>query len=281
MVDFSQFLLVSDFDHTLTDHTGHIPQANLDAIEYFIAHGGVFTICTGRSLPASKYRFKDIPMNAPLLFCNGAGCYDLKTETLTFCHPLPEDCLTLIRRCEEAFPDLRLEIHTLEKHHAFHEDPRRDASLARQHTPYVYVTDWDEIEAPRVKFSMYSRNGDVATIDPYSPRGAYFRQVAETVSAWAGDRYTATLSLPGLLEVQVAGTSKGLAARELAVKLKRPVLVCAGDAPNDITMLNEADLAFLASDGDPRMMEYPYHKAAPSSEGTIADIISQLETRHI
>ena len=281
MSKFSRFLLVSDFDHTLTDHNGFIPQANLDAIDYFTRHGGVFTICTGRSLPASRYRFRDIPMNAPLLFCNGAGCYDLKKEELIFCHPLPDDCLDLIRRCEQAYPDLRLEIHTMEQHHAFHEDPRRDASLAKQHTPCSYVKDWSEIGTPRVKFSMYSRGGDVATIDPFSPRGQYFRQVAETVSQWAGDRYVATLSLPGLLEVQAAGTSKGLAARQLAKTLDRPILVCVGDAPNDITMLQEADLSFLAGDGDPRMMDYGFRKAAPSCDGTIADVIKQLEDRHI
>lgn len=167
------------------------------------------------------------------------------------------------------------------QHHAFHEDPRRDASLAKQHTPCSYVKDWSEIGTPRVKFSMYSRDGDVATIDPFSPRGQYFRQVAETVSQWAGDRYVATLSLPGLLEVQAAGTSKGLAARQLAKTLDRPILVCVGDAPNDITMLQEADLSFLAGDGDPRMMDYGFRKAAPSCDGTIADVIKQLEDRHI
>lgn len=277
MADFSRFLLVSDFDHTLTDHNGHIPQANLDAIEYFTSHGGVFTISTGRSLPASKYRFQDIPMNAPLLFCNGAGCYDRTQEELIFCRPLPADAMALILRCVEAFPDLRLEVHGLQCHYVFHADPHRDASLRRQQTPFIHVSAHDEIPTPWVKFSMYSRDGDVASIDPNSRRGQYFKDVTETVTRWAGPGYVVTLSMPGLIEVQVAGTSKGLAARELAKKLNRPVLVCAGDAPNDIPMLEEADLPFLASDGDSRMMDLPYRKAAPSHDGTIADIIKTLK----
>lgn len=279
MADFSQYLLVSDFDHTLTDHTGRIPPENIDAISCFIAHGGTFTICTGRSLPASSHRFKDIPMNGPLLFCNGAGCFDFQTQKLIFCHPLPEESLPLIQKCEAAFPDLHLEVHGLDKHYAFHEDPRRDASLQRQSTPFVYVHDWAEISRPMVKFSLYSRNGDVATIDPNSERGQYFQSTAETIAQWAGPGYVVTLSMPGLIEVQVAGTSKGLASRKLAQKLGGKTLVCVGDAPNDLTMLQEADLPFYVSDGDSRMLPYRFPQCAPSHKGAIADVIRRLEHR--
>ena len=277
MADFSQILLVSDFDHTMTDHTGHIPQANLDAIRYFTDRGGVFTICTGRSLPASLYRFKDIPMNAPLLFCNGAGCYDRKTQDLLFCRPLPTEAKALAQWCEKTFPDLRLEIHGMEQHYVFHDDPRRNAALERQRTPFVCPESFDDIPQPWVKFSLYSRNGDTATLDPNSERGEYFRNAVEAVARQAGPGYVCTLSMPGLIEVQIAGTSKGLAARELAKKLERPTLVCVGDSPNDIPMLEEADLPFLASDAGPGMMSYSFPKAAPSHEGTVAHVIKILE----
>ena len=276
MADFSRFLLVSDFDHTLTDHTGCIPRANLDAISYFIANGGKFTICTGRSLPASRYPFRDIPMNAPLLFCNGAGCYDLDKEELVFCHPLPDDCLEFIQHCAQAYSDLRLEIHGLDMHYVFHPDEYRDAVLLRQHTAFVHAT-WDTVPACGIKFSLYNWNASTADVVPDSAQGRYFQRITDEINARGAGRYTATNSMPGLVEVQRAGTSKGIAARALANELGRPVLVCAGDAPNDITMLKEADLAFLAADGDSRMMNYNFQKAAPSSEGTIADIVLRLE----
>lgn len=277
MAIFSEFLLVSDFDHTLTDHKGEIPQSNIDAILYFMEHGGMFTVCTGRSLPASQVVLNRVPINAPLLFCNGAACYDTKKQELAFCHPLPDGADALIRFCIDAFPDLRLEVHTLDGHYAFGEDPRRDASLSRRGTPFCYPEDPTKIPNPWIKFSLYSRDGDVPTIDPNSPRGQYFQKAAAQISHQGGGAFTVTVSMPGLIEVQSAGTSKGLAARELAQKLERPILVCVGDAPNDIPMLEEADLAFLASDGDSRMMGSPYQKAAPSNEGTVADVIRMLE----
>ena len=80
-----------------------------------------------------------------------------------------------------------------------------------------------------------------------------------------------------MVEVQPAGTSKGIAARQLAVTMGRSVLVCAGDASNDLPMLEEADLAFLAADGDGRMLHRGYRIAASCNDGTIADVIRQLD----
>ncbi|MBQ9967368.1 MAG: HAD family phosphatase [Oscillospiraceae bacterium] len=277
MADLSKILLVSDFDHTLTDHTGHIPQANIDAIGRFMELGGMFTVCTGRSLPASRGLLQAVPTNAPLLFCNGAGCYDISTGTLPFCRPLPQEAEALIGWCLEAFPDLRLEVHCLDKHYVFHIDAYCAALLQRRGTPYACPEDLTQIPRPWVKFSLYSRNGDVPTIDLGSERGQYFCKAARTIAQRGGDTFTVTHSMPGLIEVQIAGTSKGLAARELAEKLERPVLVCVGDSPNDIPMLEEADLAFRPSDGDPRIQDFPCPKAAPSHEGTVADVIRILE----
>ena len=151
MADFSNYLLVSDYDHTFTDHTGHIPQENLDAISYFMEHGGAFTINTGRSLPASRKILQNVPTNAPLLFCNGAGCYDLHKDELVFCHPLPDDGIAFMQQCEQAYPDLRLEVHCLDKHYIFHPDEYRDAVLKKQQAEFVYAT-WDMVPTPCVKF---------------------------------------------------------------------------------------------------------------------------------
>lgn len=278
MGKFSNFLLVSDFDRTLTDRRGQIPQANLDAICYFMEQGGAFTIGTGRSLPMSRFRFRDIPMNAPLLVCNGAACFDLAAEEVLFCHPMPEDCVAFMQHYERTLPHLRLEVHCLDKHYVFHGDDSRDDYLRRQHADFVHAT-WDMVPDPKVKFSVYSMRDNLFDITPDSEDGKFFLALEAEMNQRGGGRYTAINSLPGMVEVQSAGTSKGLAARELARKLGRSTLVCAGDAGNDLSMLDEADLPFLAADGDPRMMDRSYHIAAACDEGTVADVIRQLEAR--
>jgi len=276
MAKFSTFLLVSDFDRTLTDRQGNIPQANLDAIDYFMSQGGAFTIATGRSLPMSRYRFRDIPINAPLLVCNGAACFDPVTEEVCFCHPMPDDCVELMQHYEQTLPHLRLEIHCLDAHYVFHGDDSRDAYLQRQHAPYYHAT-WDMVPDPKVKFSIYSMRDDLFSITPDSEEGKFFLALEQEINRRGGGRYTAINSLPGMVEVQAANTSKGIAARQLAQTLGRSVLVCAGDAANDLSMLDAADLAFLAADGDERMQHRGYRLAAPCGDGTIADVIRQLD----
>ena len=46
---FKDILLTVDFDRTLTGPDSKIPPRNIEAIEYFMANGGSFTINTGRS----------------------------------------------------------------------------------------------------------------------------------------------------------------------------------------------------------------------------------------
>ena len=66
-MDFSDVLLTVDYDRTLTAPDSTIPERNLEAIRYFMANGGAFTVNTGRSVPMIQ-SFRDIvPVNAPLL----------------------------------------------------------------------------------------------------------------------------------------------------------------------------------------------------------------------
>ena len=68
---FSDVLLTVDFDRTLTAEDSSIPERNLEAIRYFMAEGGAFTVNTGRSLAMSRCFFDRVPMNAPVLLYNG------------------------------------------------------------------------------------------------------------------------------------------------------------------------------------------------------------------
>ena len=45
-------LIVSDFDGTLIDDNQQIPQKVVNAINEYVACGGVFAVCTGRMLRA-------------------------------------------------------------------------------------------------------------------------------------------------------------------------------------------------------------------------------------
>ena len=80
---FSNVLLASDFDHTLTDMSGQIPARNLEAIAAFQAEGGIFTVASGRSIPMFRKKAALVPVNAPCILYNLNGYYDHLKALLT------------------------------------------------------------------------------------------------------------------------------------------------------------------------------------------------------
>ena len=56
MANYSEVLITSDFDRTLTAPDSSIPKRNIEAIQYFIDNGGAFTVNTGRTIAKSFNR---------------------------------------------------------------------------------------------------------------------------------------------------------------------------------------------------------------------------------
>jgi hydroxymethylpyrimidine pyrophosphatase-like HAD family hydrolase len=83
-------------------------------------------------------------------------------------------------------------------------------------------------------------------------------------------------SLPYTYDLPADGVNKGNASRELLDLCGRKLLVCVGDAPNDIDMLKCADIAFVPESASEAMRSLGFRKAAHSDEGTLADVIRQL-----
>ena len=85
---------------------------------------------------------------------------------------------------------------------------------------------------------------------------------------------------PGITQAEVCQRleiDKGAAARRLMAALGCDRLVCAGDAPNDLELLQSADLAFVPRDCDPTIAALDcVHFAAASADGAVGDAIEQL-----
>ena len=64
--------------------------------------------------------------------------------------------------------------------------------------------------------------------------------------------------------------SKLTSARQLQAELGKKILICVGDAENDLTMLEGADYAFCPSDGS---VADRFPNVCPCAEGAVADVI--------
>ena len=269
---FSDILLTVDYDRTLTAPDSTIPRRNLEAIRYFMENGGIFTVNTGRSVPMTR-AFRDVvPVNAPLLLYNGSAAYDLTTGKLDFCHEIQLDMWETVRKCEELFPDLTVEVQALDAHYRFSENPAWDAFSDHNKCARGFARPGDDL-GDFLKFTLYGQIRDVTVADLFTGSPEEFARMddaEQTLKDVFGEYCEVFRAAPRIIDVHAKGVSKIRSARELQQRLGRKTLVCAGDAHNDIPMLEGADFAFVPADA---ALKDRFPNVCKCADGAVADVI--------
>ena len=272
MPDFSDILLTVDYDRTLTAPDSTIPQRNLEAIRYFIENGGAFTVNTGRSVPMTKV-FRDIvPVNAPLLLYNGSAAYDLSTNSLDFCHEIQLDMWETVHKCMELFPDMTVEVQAVDAHYRFTENPTWDAFSDNNKCARGFAQPGDDL-GTFLKFSLYGQIRDVTVADLYNGTPEEFARMDQAEAMLKntfGEYCEVFRAAPRIIDVHAKGVSKIRSARELQQRLGRKLLVCVGDAHNDIPMLEGADYAFVPGDA---ALKERFPNVCKCADGSVAEVI--------
>lgn len=268
---FSDVLLTVDFDRTLTAPDSSIPERNLEAIRYFIANGGAFTVNTGRSVPMTRVFRDKVPVNAPLLLNNGSLTYDLRTgETEAVLLPLEQ--AETIRRCQALLPDMVVEVQGMDAHYIFEENPIWDAFSENNGCVWGHAQPETDLGG-FMKFTLYYDLKSDRLADLYTLTG---RQAARMSEAEAllkqefGVSCEVFRAAPRIIDVHAKGVSKANAARALQKKLGRKILVCVGDGENDLPMLWDADYAFTPGDA---IVAKHFPNVCNCGEGAVADVI--------
>jgi len=268
---FSDILLTVDFDRTLTATDSTIPTRNLEAIEYFMAHGGSFTVNTGRSVPMSRGRLLDVPVNAPLLLYNGSAAFHKERETLTQTHPIDLD-IGILEALQARFPHLHVEVQAIDAHYLLHQDDGWEAYCDHNGCPWKYAAPRD-IPGPFIKFTFYGQFWEPTVASMYQATAQELQLIDEAV-AWMekayGDRLEIFRACKRIVDFHAKGCNKLRSARDLQKALGRKLLVCVGDAENDLTMLEGADYAFCPSDG---VVADRFSNVCKCDDGAIADVI--------
>lgn len=264
---FSDILLTVDFDRTLTAVDGTIPRRNIEAIEYFIAAGGSFTVNTGRSF-VSFLPFLDIvPINAPLLLMNGSGSWE--NGEFQDIVAIQTDVWPIVRRLEQEFPGVNLELQTLDKHYLVH--PTEDyARYYRQRGLAHQVADPQIHWGPFVKIGIYGDTEHREEGSESQEKAALFDRIEEILNRELDDSLVVLRATPQIINVHARSASKLSAARNLQKKLGKKILVCVGDEGNDVAMLRGADFAFCPCDG---AVAADFPNVGPCSKGAVADVI--------
>ena len=267
---FKAVLLPVDFDRTLTAPDSTIPQRNLEAIEYFMANGGAFTVNTGRSVATFWKELETIPVNAPLLLYNGSAAYE--NGKLTQLCPIDLDVWQTMEQVLERFGDMNLEIQGTKVHHLINPSEKLLALYENLQWRYARTKPGEDV-GPFVKFALFGDPEEPVVNSLFSGTPEELRRFDEaeqTLRQMYGDKAEVFRAAPRIIDVHAKGVSKIRAARQLQSKLERKILVCVGDAENDIPMLDGADYAFCPADG---VVADRYETVCDCTQGAVADVV--------
>lgn len=268
---FSDIFLTVDFDRTLTAPDSTIPEINLEAIRWFMANGGAFTVNTGRSVPMCREKIIGrVPVNAPLLLYNGSAAYDSEKEEFVQCYPLDADPEVLMADLRSRFPDLIVEIQGLEGHHVMEYDPRWEQFSVTNRCAHSVV---DKVPQPLIKLAIYTGidgTGVPSLYEQIPQEAARLQQVIDYVEGTYADKLIVFRACPRLVDIHAKGCNKLKIARDVQKQLGRKILVCVGDGENDLTMLAGADYAFCPADG---VVAEQFPNVCKCADGAVAEVI--------
>lgn len=270
---YSDILLTVDYDRTLTAPDSTIPERNLEAIRYFMAQGGAFTVNTGRSIPMSSgMLIPSVPVNAPLLLYNGSAAYDKETGKLTRYDPIAIDPAEIISDLKTRFPTLNVEIQAVDAHYLTEKNPQWEQFCRNNQCPFAYTGE-NTVPQPFIKLSLYGQFRKDTVADMYNATQeelALFDRATGYVAQTYGDRLEIFRACARIVDFHAKGVSKLHSARLLQQELGKKILICVGDAENDATMLDGADYAFCPADG---IVADRYPNVCKCADGAIADVI--------
>ena len=269
---FSDVLLTVDYDRTLTGPDSTIPARNIEAIRFFMENGGAFTVNTGRSVPMARPFMEKVPTNAPLLLYNGSAAYDREKGCLDFMHEIDMDLWETVEDLLKLFPDLTVEVQGVDNHYNFIPNPAWDAFSGHNNCTYDLAEHGRDL-GPFLKFSLYGEIRDVTVASLFDGSEEEIRRLDEAekliMERYAG-KVMAFRAAPRIIDVHAFGVSKARAARELQQRMGRKILVCVGDAENDVMMLQDADYAFVPADA---ILKNRFPNVCKCGDGAVADVI--------
>lgn len=263
---FSDILLTVDFDRTLTALDGSIPARNLDAIRFFIANGGAFTVNTGRSYISFRQFLDIVPVNTALLLLNGSAMWE--NGHFSEVKNITGDVRPVLERLLQRYPEVNLELQAPDMHYLI--EP--SASYARYYSARPLPHRAISLREPFPDFVKIGVYGDVhgATGIDEADEKALFDEISDFLASEFDGQMEILRATPRIINVHAGGVSKGQAARALLKRLGRHTLVCAGDEGNDVAMLESADFAYCPADG---AVADRFENVCPCASGAIADVI--------
>lgn len=265
---FEGILLVSDFDGTFTGLDGKIPERNIEAVKYFIAEGGFFTISTGRT-KRGFHNFNKDYINAPVILGNGAMAYDYNKNSIVFTNGITDVNLPQLKLISENSTEKGMEFYSENGEVFVYKGKKENYDHFRslQIDDFTEINNLELINFPLVKVMIITVGNSMA-----------FQQFLSDIDM-NEMKYIPTEG--SFVEVLSLSAGKGRALYQLADFLGTPhsKVFCAGDGSNDADMLSAAAYSFCPKGSSRLASESADFIVCSSGEGAIADAIEIIKER--
>jgi Cof subfamily protein (haloacid dehalogenase superfamily) len=269
--EIRDFLVVSDVDGTLFQAGYGIPKDNIDAIERFVARGGKFTACTGRSVVALRRYVEWLQFSAPAILKNGAVIYDYSKEEVVFMAELSESVRDVVRDILETFPDVGIELHSIDRITVVHQNEISQNHTAIEHIPFV-LADIDSVKGPWTKALILAPNQRILQIKKFVEE----RQVTDPLYK----DFDCAMSSKTMFEIIPKGVNKGTGLLKLAeimgVEMKNTVAI--GDYYNDLEMLETAGYTAAVADAPADIRAKVDFTVRSCLQGGVGELLDSLDS---
>lgn len=263
-------LIVSDFDGTLIDDNQCILPEVKEAIDKYVAAGGIFAVCTGRMLRSILPQVRALGLKGLVIAYQGTIIADIETGKLIKYGGMEYyEVAEICRNIEGIGYPLNVykdgEIYT-----NFPDDN-------------IYLRRYEEIigvKAIRVqgKMSQFVEENKmfcqkVLCIIPDEEREKLYHTLSERL----GKRFDVTCSAKVLVEISPLGDNKGEAVKFLADHYNVPIekTVAVGDNLNDLSMIEAAGIGCAVGNAVQQLKDSADFVSVSNNEGAIAQIIKK------
>lgn len=262
---FKNVLLASDFDGTLANSDGKIPENVISAIKYFMSEGGRFTVCTGR-IHQGFHLYSAEYINAPVLLGNGAMAYDYENGKVLFDDGICEEGIGVLDDIVANFPDVSVETYNYDKvcsinpcDDSMHHFTSQGIKFTRVDSPKAAVRPWTKVMilAPNCSQEVQWLLEEHKEVNYLKTSGSY-------------------------IEILKKGVDKGTGLLRLGNMLgcKPKDIYAVGDGYNDVDMLTAASAGFVPENGSAEALSVADYVTRSNNDGCVAHVIELLDSMY-
>ncbi len=271
MGKFDNIVIVSDLDETFLGDGSRIVPRNLEAIEYFKANGGSFTVATGREDYLILHNIPDIAdiCNVPVIACNGAYICDMKTCEIKHEVFLDyEKVKPIIEHTAKIAPDVWMRVSSDGMIYSA-KDPVLSGAWYKTFSERMRTVDL-HTETNTKRWHKIVFEGEVEKVN-------LIREYFDTLET---DDFEFIFAHPTVLEIMSKIGTKGRMLNKLKEVIGKPdcTVFAVGDYENDRQMLLMCDRSATPVNGLDSLKSIPgIMVLCDHDEGAIADLIYKIE----